>query len=193
MVWHPPGPDRPAARPTHPTAHPDHEEHVDSDPNGDRSSDVDQHRRDFLSAVPPTQPRREAGHCHPAWAKSTSAVQCPSRARVLMTGPSARTAMAYRHFLGVYPTGCADRTTHVEDVKCGIGGATHVREFVVVPSRVDQRLRSGHAGRSAVNDLGRSRRHLRVTGQTVDETCSSPTARIPRARIDKRVDAERVR
>ncbi len=119
MVWHPPGPDRPAARPTHPTAHPDHEEHVDSDPNGDRSSDVDQHRRDFLSAVPPTQPRREAGHCHPAWAKSTSAVQCPSRARVLMTGPSARTAMAYRHFLGVYPTGFADRTTHVEQLVDG--------------------------------------------------------------------------
>ena len=44
-----------------------------------------------------------------------------------------------------------------------------------------------------MNDLGRSRRHLRVTGQTVDETCSSPSARIPRARIDKRVDAERVR
>ena len=146
-----------------------------------------------------------------------------------MTGPSAQTAMAYRHFLGVYPTGFADRTTHVEQL---VDGPT-VTSFTLHDARmltvsesavllsyraesnarrqtryrrcnactsvrcgafatVDQRLRSGHAGRSAVNDLGRSRRHLRVTGQTVDETCSSPSARIPRARIDKRVDAERV-
>ena len=36
-----------------------------------------------------------------------------------MTGPSAQTAMAYRHFLGVYPTGFADRTTHVEQLVDG--------------------------------------------------------------------------
>ena len=71
MLGHPPGADRRVARPTHPTAHPDDEEHVDGDPDGDRGSDVDQHRRGFLSAVPPPGPRREAGHCHPAPAKST--------------------------------------------------------------------------------------------------------------------------
>jgi hypothetical protein len=81
MLGPPPRPDRRVARPTHPTAHPDHEEHVDGDPDGDRSSDVDQHRRGFLSAVPPTQPRGEAGHCHPASAKSTQhgdRVRCES-------------------------------------------------------------------------------------------------------------------
>ena len=127
-------------------------------------------------------------------------------------------------FLGVYPTGFADRTTHVGQL---IGGPTitsfalydarmlavsesavllsyraeferptstavsevqrmYVSSLWCLRDRVDQRLQSGHTDRSAVNDLGRSRRHLRVTGQTVDETCSSPTVRIPGARIDKR-------